>query len=310
MTRARGTLVTLAMLLAGALGMPVRSLAAPAVEHRVAASGGSIHVLEYPGKDPAIVLLHGFPDNTHLYDRLLPHLRGRHVVAFDFIGWGASSRPAGHRYTFDGLTADLDAVMRKVVHDSAVLVGHDASGPPVVDWALAHRDRVAGLVLLNTFYGITPTVDAPDAIKVFSTPGFLPLQRALDDSFAGFSWLFRWQVGAFISDPAIRGPLVARLLRQFRGRGSARPAFLGLNRDLNAAIAAETARQPRLAELSGVPVRIVFGDRDRYLNPGVARSLQALIPGSRLTLLPARHYVQVDRPADVAREIRAVADPR
>jgi pimeloyl-ACP methyl ester carboxylesterase len=36
------------------------------------------------------VLLHGFPDDLHLYDRLVPELAGRRVVSFDFLGWGAS----------------------------------------------------------------------------------------------------------------------------------------------------------------------------------------------------------------------------
>jgi pimeloyl-ACP methyl ester carboxylesterase len=50
------------------------------------------------------------------------------------------------------------------------LVAHDASGPPAIDWALAHPDRVAGLVLLNTYYCEMPTLRPPEAIWLFSTP--------------------------------------------------------------------------------------------------------------------------------------------
>ena len=46
-----------------------------------------------PGRGPAIVLMHGFPDDLHLYDRLVPELAGRRVVSFDFLGWGASDKP-------------------------------------------------------------------------------------------------------------------------------------------------------------------------------------------------------------------------
>ena len=31
-----------------------------------------IYVREHPGEEPAIILMHGFPDNVHLYDRLFP----------------------------------------------------------------------------------------------------------------------------------------------------------------------------------------------------------------------------------------------
>lgn len=38
-----------------------------------------------------IILMHGFPDNVHLYDRIIPYLSpARRVLAFDFLGWGAS----------------------------------------------------------------------------------------------------------------------------------------------------------------------------------------------------------------------------
>ncbi|MDQ3763892.1 MAG: hypothetical protein M3460_20470 [Actinomycetota bacterium] len=55
-----------------------------------------IRVRDYPGDGPAIVLMHGFPDDKHLYDRTLPYLTGRRrVVTFDFLGWGSRiSRPA------------------------------------------------------------------------------------------------------------------------------------------------------------------------------------------------------------------------
>jgi len=58
-------------------------------EHRVPRGTHRLYAREYPGEGPAIVLMHGFPDNLHLYDRLVPHLSGRRVVAFDFLGWGS-----------------------------------------------------------------------------------------------------------------------------------------------------------------------------------------------------------------------------
>lgn len=82
---------------------------------------------------------------------MLPFLAGRHrVVTFDFLGWGESDKPAGYPYTADNQTGDLDAVITRLGLDEVVLVAHDASGPPAIDWALAHPDRVAALVLLNT----------------------------------------------------------------------------------------------------------------------------------------------------------------
>src|SRR6516225_4392841 len=56
-----------------------------------------IHVRDHPGAEPAIILMHGFPDNVHLYDRLSPYLSPpRRVVLFDFLGWGSSDKPSGY----------------------------------------------------------------------------------------------------------------------------------------------------------------------------------------------------------------------
>ena len=62
--------------------------------------GHRIAAYVQPGRGPAIVLSHGFPDNHHLYDRVVPLLKGHEVVTFDFLGWGQSSKPAHYAYTF------------------------------------------------------------------------------------------------------------------------------------------------------------------------------------------------------------------
>jgi pimeloyl-ACP methyl ester carboxylesterase len=110
-----------------------------------------IRVREYPGREPTIILMHGFPDNLHLYDRLFPCLSPpRRVVAFDFLGWGASDKPLGFPFTATSQVGDLDAVITQLRLQQVILVAHDASGPPAIDCALANSERVAGLVLLNT----------------------------------------------------------------------------------------------------------------------------------------------------------------
>jgi pimeloyl-ACP methyl ester carboxylesterase len=55
-------------------------------EHRVPRGRGSVHVRNLPGSGAAFVLLHGFPDNSHIYDDLIPHLvsAGRRTVTIDF----------------------------------------------------------------------------------------------------------------------------------------------------------------------------------------------------------------------------------
>ena len=59
-------------------------------------------------------------------------------------------------------------VLEPQVLDDGVLVAHDASGPPAIDWALWHPERTAALVLLNTYYGRTLAARTPEASKRLS----------------------------------------------------------------------------------------------------------------------------------------------
>jgi len=101
-------------------------------------------------------------------------------------------------------------------------------------------------------------------------------------------------------DPAVRTEFLPLLYQQFDTKPTAHEAFFGLNQDLPATIRAGDAAVPRLQRFTR-PVRIVFGAADPYLNPRVARRFHELLPTSELLLLPdARHYVQMDEPAEVA----------
>jgi pimeloyl-ACP methyl ester carboxylesterase len=289
-------------------------------EHWVQRGPYSLYVREYSGTEPAIVLMHGFPDNLHLYDRLVPHLCGRRLVLFDFLGWGRSDKPKpeDYAYTFTNQKDELDEVITQRGLVRPVLVGHDASGPAAINWALDHRHEIGGLVLLNTFYHLTPSNSAPEAIAIFAdllefrtaplvTPdvpwSFERLSQAIADDARMFRWLYYWQVGSFFRDDPVRSVFLPKLYARFARKPSSIPAFVALNRDLAAAIGANTARAPELASFDR-PVRIIFGASDPYLNADLARSFHASLPTSELFLLPgARHYVQMDEPEEVARLI-------
>ena len=276
------------------------------IEHLVQRGPHRIYAREYPGAEPAIVAMHGFPDNLHLYDRLLPYLSsGRRVVLFDFLGWGQSDKPQGYPYTAANQEGDLDAVVQQLNLGQVVLVGHDASGPPAIDWALHHPERVASLVLLNSYYSAMPTLRPPEAIFLFSTPLLRNIARPLSAMFnhALFRRLYWWQVGRFFRDAEVRDEFVPLLYQQFAATPSARPAFFRLNDDLLTTVRSRTANAAKLRELRR-PVRIIFGGADPYLNKGVAQKFHQLFPGSDLFILPtARHFVQMDEPEEVARLI-------
>ena len=278
----------------------------PYSSHRVRRDGFPIYAREYGVKSerPAIVMMHGFPDSMHLYDRLVPLLAtDRHIITFDFLGWGDSDKPLDHNYDVASLRRDLETVITHFGLKRLVLVVHDASGQPGIDWALENPDKIAGMVLLNTYYGPAPTLKAPEAIARFSTPGLRRELSVWATRHFDYLWMrgYREQIARFISTKELREPFQKLLGYQSL---QIRPAFYGLNRVLREEIVKRRQKMERLQSFHR-PVRIIFGNDDPYLNAGVAKDLNRLFPDSELFLVKdAGHFVQIDKPAVLAELMR------
>ncbi len=180
-------------------------------------------------------------------------------------------------------------------------MAHDASGPPAIDWALAHPEWVAALVLLNTYYGWMPSLRAPEAITLYSTPIMRNLAWPLMQRLNGLDRrLYHWQVGRFIRDETVRRELLPQFYNRFH---AARLAFWRLNAGLPRTLLSRARCTAQLRAFTR-PVSIVFGAEDPYLNACVARRFAQLFPDAELELIAgARHYVQVDEPERVAAAI-------
>ena len=267
---------------------------------------GRVYASEMPGDDPPIVLMHGFPDDHRIYDRLLPRLSPRRAVAFDFVGYGRSDRPERTDFSSRAHGDQITAVLGTLHADRAVLVGHDASGPDAITYAITHPQRIAHLVLLNTVFGNQASLIMPEMTRLFSDP---QLKTLADDMLGDpnqLLWLLqRWgvQFGLDADDPS--GIIRHSILPQFYGDDQQPDAIsairawcAGLREALNQND--ELANGGALANLR-VPVSIIWGTNDRDLKPSLAHEIAALFDRPSLHLVPdAGHYVQHDQPDYVA----------
>jgi pimeloyl-ACP methyl ester carboxylesterase len=105
-----------------------------------------------PSKAPAILLLHGFPSSSRMFDTLMPLLADRyHLIAPDYPGFGNSEAPPPDQftYTFDAL-ADIVGAFTEAIHlDRYALYLQDYGGPVGYRLAVAHPERVTGLIVQN-----------------------------------------------------------------------------------------------------------------------------------------------------------------
>jgi len=144
-----------ALTLATALGINAQTkdkTMEPQVFYRtVKVDGISIFYRESGPKDaPTILLLHGLPSSSRMFQPLLTRLSDRyHLVAPDYPGYGHSDWPDPKQfdYTFDHIASVMDDFTLALGLSGYTLYMQDYGGPVGFRMALAHPERVQALIV-------------------------------------------------------------------------------------------------------------------------------------------------------------------
>ena len=119
----------------------------------VRVGGADIYVTEW-GAGPPVLLLHGNPDSSIMWEgiaeRLAPHYR---CIAPDLPGFGHSEVPANFERSLDGLAQFVEQFLNAAAIERPLdLVAHDFGGPFAFAWAVKHPDAVRRMVAINTLF--------------------------------------------------------------------------------------------------------------------------------------------------------------
>ena len=105
-----------------------------------------------PQDAPTILLLHGFPSSSRMWQPLLDRLADRfHLVAPDYPGFGHSDAPSHTEfaYTFDHLAAVAGHFTQALGLTKYTLVVQDYGGPVGFRLAIAYPERLEALIVQN-----------------------------------------------------------------------------------------------------------------------------------------------------------------
>jgi len=130
---------------------------------------------------PSLIFVHGWSCDRRYWIRQLDHFAQKYqVVAIDLAGHGesASGRQA---WTMPAFGKDVAAVVEKLRPKKVVLIGHSMGGDVVVEAARRMRDRVVGLVWVDTYFrlGSPRTKNEVDAFMAPLRRDFVTGVRAL-----------------------------------------------------------------------------------------------------------------------------------
>ena len=230
---------------------------------------------------PALLLLHGFGANTDSWRKVIDDLSlSARTVAFDRPAFGLTERPehgdwrGESPYSMASQVALTVGLMDSFGIDRAVLVGSSSGGAVAAEVALAHPDRVAGLVLVDAAIF---EVGGPPAWTrlLLSTPQLNRLGPRLmrqfqvaDETFYQASW----------SDPdRILEDDLASYRKTFQVERWDRALWelTKVTRPLKVA--------DRLGELE-LPVLVVTGADDRIVPPEQSEELARQLPNATLAV--------------------------
>lgn len=266
----------------------------------------NVHLRDTGGDSgqPVIVLIHGSNSSLHTWEPLVRLLRSDYrVVTMDMPGHGLTGAAPDGRYAPDDMVAVVDSVTRALGIERFILGGNSMGGGISWRFAIAHPERVQGLLLLNAG-GMPPRGGEPAA-----------------QSNIGFR-IMRSSVGRWLGERITPRALVRRSLEQ----SVANPAivddrmvdrywellrFPG-NRAATVARFSQLRANDGMAERAreiNVPTLVLFGKDDRIINPSAAHSFAERIAVSEVVLLDnIGHLPMEEAPDQTASIIRDFLD--
>ena len=258
---------------------------------------------------PALVLVHGFAAGSGhwRHNAAVLAAAGWRVYGIDLIGFGASSQPA-LRLDNRLWARQLQAFLEQVVQAPAVLVGHSLGGLVALSCAVFFPKLVRGVV----------AAPLPDPALMLASsnisrpPRRRPWRRRLQ----------RWLVTLLcrLLPLELLVPLIAhsplldlgiqsayseavigdRDLHRLIARPARRPGAVRALRAMSIAMALRPhgATAPALLQRLGLPLLLIWGQRDRLVPVQVAQQVRRLRPELPLTLLPGSGHCPHDEDAD------------
>jgi len=260
--------------------------------------GLSIFYRETGPKDaPTLLLLHGLPSSSRMFEPLFSRLSDRYrLIAPDYPGFGHSDWPDPKQfsYTFDHLAEIMNHFTDALELSRYTLYMQDYGGPVGFRMAMAHKERVEGLIVQDAvahdeglganwkprraFWADRGTNETALRTNLLSLSTTRARHVGSDpgvDRYDPDLWTDEF---AFLSQPG-QGDIQSDLFYDYRTNVDAYPKWQAWMRE----------EQPRLL--------VIWGRYDRSFDLSEPESYRRDVPTAQVHLLDAGHFA-LDTAAD------------
>lgn len=264
------------------------------VSQRLSTSVGEL-AWDVVGSGPDLVLVHGTPAHSIVWQPVIERLQARYRIHYlDLPGFGASDKFAGQEVRLRSFARALAEFLADRGLESPHLVGHDFGAATVLGAHLVEGRPAASITVAD---GVV--------LGPWGTPFSRHVNRHEQVFAAVPDYIHRATLAAHLATAVARplpSGLEAALIEPWTG-AVGQPAYY---RQVAQYDYEYTTRLEALYPTLDVPVQILWGEQDAWVDPATGHELQRRIGGAALALLPdAGHFSMVDCPGLFARELDA-----
>ena len=253
------------------------------------------------GAGPVLVLLHGIAGSSRSWVPAMTLLRRDFtVIAPDLVGHGSSDKPSGD-YSLGNLASWTRDLLEMLAIDRATFIGHSYGGGVALQFAYQFPERCERLVLVDSG-GLGR--DVSWVLRLFALPG---LEAVLPLFFPSFMAGLGDRASGLAHRLGVRNPTADEIWQSYRSLTDpeTRQAFLRTTRSVIELGGQAVAAKDRLYLAEGLPVLIVWGERDRIIPVSHAYETYSALPHSRLEVVPdVGHFPHAENPRVFVKLVR------
>ena len=262
------------------------------------------------GTGPALVLIHGFPQDWYEFHHVMPRLAKKFtVIAVDLRGIGRSAAtPAG--YDAANMAEDIYQLTQQLKLERAYIVGHDVGGSVAYAFVRLHPNAARGVMILETpIIGLDPWEEIKADPRLWHF-GFHQTPGLPEKLIAGREFIY---LRNFLS----RGVLDSRVISDadvtHYANSYAAPNHLRAGMEFYRAFPDNEKFNAAQLSAIDVPIVLVGGDHSfGKLLPKVAEALRTHGCSSvrNEIIKDSKHYLFEEHPEAVAELIERYASPK
>jgi pimeloyl-ACP methyl ester carboxylesterase len=251
------------------------------------------------GSGPPLVLVHGTPSWSYVWRDVAPRLANKfQVFVYDLAGYGHSEQHAAQDLRLRAHARTLAELLRHWNLDAPHLIGHDFGGATVMGAHLVEGAPVSSITVADAV-----------VLNPWGTP-YAQLVKKHPEVFTALPEYVHLAMVASHLYTAIHKSTTREDLEPYLAPWSGAAGQRAYVRTFEQFDQEYTARLETLYPQLAVPVQVVWGEADRWIDVSVAHRLHDMIPGSQLDLIPnAGHFLTEDAPGAFANVVEAFLRP-